>query len=197
MIFHMIPQEWIIGPAPSAENNYNQRPVSTESWIDSQMEPAAEILLDKTRMETLNDRQKIRLMQQFARQQAASLGLHKQLRVEVADLEEGRAGEYRNDTGTICIDEQIYKTVSMDKLIVILCHEVRHAYQFALADAWQNLGADSEYAELELFSVMEACYEGLRDYCHASEDMEAYQNQWVEVDAREYADKQLMEILLN
>ena len=25
LIFHAIPQEWIIGPPPSAENNYNQQ----------------------------------------------------------------------------------------------------------------------------------------------------------------------------
>ena len=24
LIIHAVPQEWIIGPAPSAENNYNQ-----------------------------------------------------------------------------------------------------------------------------------------------------------------------------
>ena len=192
LIFHMIPQEWIIGPAPSLETLQQE----TEAWLEEVTEPAAEILLDESRWLGLNDRKKVRVLERLAAEQAQKLALRKHLSVEVADLEEGLAGQYDNEASVICIDENSFRSARPERLMYIVCHEVRHAYQFALADAWMNLCGDSEYADLELFSQMEACYEGLNSYCHAAEGREAYENQWVEVDAREYADGEVMRIIM-
>jgi hypothetical protein len=101
-----------------------------------------------------------------------------------------------NEESKIQIDADCFETYSSMKLAGIICHEIRHAYQFALAEAWQNLCADSRYADLQLFQVMEDCYEGLSNYCHAAEDQEIYRSQWVEEDARDYADGELRRILL-
>lgn len=192
LLIHIIPQEWIIGPAPSVEALRQE----AEAWTLRQKEPAAEILLNESRWTGMNDREKTRVLEQLAREQAASLGLRKHMDVKVEDLEEGLAGEYRNDSATICIDTESFTGERPERLMYIICHEVRHAYQFALADAWVNLCEDSRYAELEVFDDMKASYEGLNNYCRASEDREAYENQWVEEDARKYADKQLMKILM-
>lgn len=203
LIIHAIPQEWIIGPTPSAENNYNQVESAVQeirqeaaSRISQLTEPAEEILLDESRWLGLNDREKVRVLKRFAGEQAEALGLRSRIHVEVTDLDDPLAGQYINETDTIQIDAACFETYRPEKLAYIICHEVRHAYQFALADAWQNLCADSRYADLALFQVMEDCYEGLNNYCHAAEDMEAYRSQWIEEDARDYADGELNRILL-
>lgn len=192
LLIHIIPQEWIIGPAPSVETLRQE----AEAWTLKQKEPAAEILLDESQWTGMNDREKVRILERLAGEQAASLGLRKHIDVEVVDLEEGLAGEYRNDSTTICIDTESFASARPERLMYIICHEVRHAYQFALADAWINLCEDSRYAELELFDDMKASYEGLNNYCRASEDREAYERQWIEEDAQKYADRQLTKILM-
>ena len=203
LIFHAIPQEWIIGPVPSAENNYNQaesavREIGQERirLTEELTEPAAEILLDESQWSGMNDRKKVRVLERFAGEQAAKLGLRKSISVEVVDLDDPLAGQYSNGEETIYIDTVCFASYRPEKLAYIVCHEVRHAYQFALADAWKNLCEDSAYEDLELFQVMEDCYNGLNNYCHASEDREAYENQWVEEDAREYADREITRILM-
>ena len=187
LLIRIIPQEWIIGEAPTAENVRQQ----TEAWIAEQTEPAADILQDEIRWLSLSDREKVRILERLAGEQAASLGLRKHIDVKVVELADNLAGQYDDRTGTIEIDAECFESYRPEKLAYVVCHEVRHAYQFALADAWTNLCADSRYADLELFDVMEECYEGLNNYCHASEDLEMYRNQWVEIDAREYADEEI------
>ena len=195
LIVHLIPQEWITGPAPSlsAVESVRQEAASRAAqWL----EPAEEILLDESRWLGLGDREKIRVLERFAQEQAGALGLRKHLDVEVADLEEGLAGQYDNETAAIQIDDACFRNYRPEKLAYVICHEVRHAYQFALAEAWVNLCEGSPYADLELFGIMEDCYEGLNHYHHASEDRDAYRSQWVEEDAREYADREMTRILM-
>ena len=192
LLIRIIPQEWIIGPAPTAENVRQQ----AEAWIAEQKEPAADVLQDENRWLGLSDREKVRILERLAGEQAASLGLRKHIDVKVVELEDNLAGQYDDRTRTIEIDAACFENYRPEKLAYVVCHEVRHAYQFALADAWMDLCADSRYADRELFDVMEDCYDGLNNYCHASEDSEAYKNQWVEIDAREYADREITRIWL-
>ena len=192
LLIRIIPQEWIIGPVPTAENVRQQ----AEAWIAEQKEPAADVLQDENRWLGLSGREKVRILERLAGEQAASLGLRKHIDVKVVELEDNLAGQYDDRTRTIEIDAECFENYRPEKLAYVVCHEVRHAYQFALADAWMDLCADSRYADLELFNVMEECYEGLNNYCHASEDLEAYKNQWVEIDAREYADGEITRIWL-
>ena len=192
LLIRIIPQEWISGSVLTAENVRQQ----AEAWIADQKEPAADVLQDENRWLSLSDSEKVRTLERLAEEQAASLGLWKHIDVKVVELDDNLAGQYNDRTRTIEIDAECFEKFRPEKLAYVVCHEVRHAYQFALADAWMNLCADSRYADLELFDMMEACYEGLNNYCHASEDLETYKNQWVEIDAREYADEEITRIWL-
>ena len=98
LIFHMIPQEWIIGPAPSLETLQQE----TEAWLEEVTEPAAEILLDESRWLGLNDRKKVRVLERLAAEQAQKLALRKHLSVEVADLEEGLSHLHRRKLFSKC-----------------------------------------------------------------------------------------------
>lgn len=201
-LMNIIPKEWIIGPVPSAENNYNQpqsayREVlrEAENRLEELTVPAEEILLDADRWLGMEEDGRLRLLERYANRKAEELGLREHLDVELADLEGDVAGVYHDSTRTICIDEAVFRELRPERLASIVCHEVRHAYQYALSRAWQNIDFGEEYIDLELFQTMEDCYEGLNNYCSALDDREVYHAQWVEEDARKYADREMMKLL--
>jgi len=190
-LVNAIPREWVIGPVPSEENNWGQ----AESVETGGAAAAEEILQDENRWLSLHEEERLHVLEQFANGKAAELGLRERLTVETDDLGDTIAGMFQQDGQRIVINEFCFRQYRPEQLVHIVCHEVRHAYQYALSQVWLEVGADSEYADLEVFREMEVCWEELYHYTSALEDMEAYRNQWIEEDARDYADRQLAEFL--
>ena len=90
-------------------------------------------------------------------------------------------GYFQNSSGTICINADLLNDVSNYKNIIdTLAHEMRHAYQYAVISNPENYQVDEE--------TVEEWRENFNDYKTTDDDgYQAYRNQPIEKDAREFA----------
>lgn len=192
LMVNLIPEEWVIGSPPALTEDVR---VNREESLEELPVPAEEILLDEAAWLGMEEAQRLAVLQEYANQKAAELGLTEQLTVVLGNLEENVAANYRNSSRTISVDEEFLRWQRPEKLAHTICHEVRHAYQFALTEMWADLELAPAHENLEIFREIEDFRRELDDYISAGEDREAYRQQWVEKDAQAYADRELAALL--
>ncbi len=108
------------------------------------------------------------------------------VRLILKELEGGALGQYVPADKAIWIDPDVVNTYDPYDIVGIVAHECRHAYQAFMLERvdWNDSFVQSHrfYRELQLWK---ANYEN--GYQDGAEDLEAYQSQPVEKDAREYS----------
>ena len=106
-------------------------------------------------------------------------------------------GQYNNATRSVTIQYDVLCCASPGKLLEVLLHEVRHAYQHCIVDMYVDMqaqgGIPAQYRSLAAVRMMESFYTEHRNYCDGNLDYEKYYNQVVEQDSREFALKRVRE----
>ncbi len=134
--------------------------------------------------ETLNDDERLELLQLIADIEAQNLGLPKRLEVFFGEADKEVFAYYTDNQKRICVNEMYFHDVPGERMIETICHETYHGYERCLIDAYQSVPQESRNL-LDLRAAEKYIAE-FKDYKDVSEDFEAYYMQACEEDARDY-----------
>ena len=155
-----------------------------EHTIDGHIEDLADLrniawydLTDERRMELLNIVKDI---------EACHLGLPHDITLVVEDIGDDLAAYYTDSTRTITISRDYFNNVKGREMLRVLCHEMYHAYQYRLCDAYDSV--DGKYKDLLAFDYVKDYKYEINNYISSEDDMEAYDRQILEKNADKYAD---------
>ena len=138
--------------------------------------------------DTYNRKKKLDLLQQLEALEIEHLGVPYPVNVRVADLDEQTLGNYNPSKHMISIDIDALDNSSMWRVVEILTHESRHAWQHAFTDAWNNIPQESQNLYgLRFASIMDDEFQN-----YESDSFEEYYSQQVEEDARDYARQEVL-----
>ena len=132
---------------------------------------------------------KVDLMQIVANLESDNLGMTKGVKVVVAEIAPYIDGQYVYPEGTIYLHPKLLEKDRAWEALETICHEQFHAYQYKLAELY-NYTAE-EYRNLMMFDKIEQYCQELINYVDISKSFEAYYEQTLERDARQYAKERL------
>lgn len=163
----------------------SERPIDVEEHtIDSHIEDLADLrnmawhdMTDERRMELLNIVKDI---------EACHLGLPHDITLVVEDIGDDLAAYYTDSTRTVTISRDYFNNAKGEEMLRVLCHEMYHAYQYRLCDAYDSV--DEKYKELLAFDYVKDYRYEMYNYIDADDDTEAYGEQILEKNADKYAD---------
>lgn len=145
-------------------------------------------LIDESEWKKLSEEKKLDVLQTLANVEKAQQGISHEVLVCAEPLGFSTYGLYDHNSHTVTLNSNIIIGDDAKQAVKTLCHEVRHAYQHDVADAYLSL--DKEYQQLGIFDDVRKYYENLDDYKQVSKDgFEEYENQPVEADSRAYSEK--------
>ncbi len=166
---------------PIAEVNENKYEMLSDNMPEISV-------IDDSVWNTLSFDEKVDALQTLANVEKVQLGICHEINVCVEALGSSTYGSYDYSTHRVRINEQIIEDETAYQCVETLCHELRHAYQHDVVDAYLSL--DKEHQQLEIFNDVRRYYESLDDYQYASIDgFDAYESQLVEVDSRKYGEE--------
>lgn len=146
--------------------------------------------LKEERWVTLSNKEKLNILQVIADTEANRLGLPHELNVIAGALSENQSekelASYNDRTHVITIDIAHLETSPALEILNSVCHEARHSYQHALCKVYENLEEDQK--DLALFKMIPAYEHDFSRYIEGKDAPIRYYYQWVEIDARSYAD---------
>lgn len=102
-------------------------------------------------------------------------------------------GSYNDETNEILVNTKYLDGSPVEECIDTICHEVRHSLQFQIVSSvdWDNpIFQSSYFDELRSWSQNQKNYKGAWLY-----GFEEYENQPLEVDARDYAERETEKIM--
>ncbi len=102
-------------------------------------------------------------------------------------------GAYSSETNEIRVNTKYLDSSPAEKCIDTICHEVRHSLQFQIVSAidWE----DPVY-QISYFDELRSWLQNQENYKNSQiHGYEAYENQPLEVDARDYAAKETEKIM--
>ena len=144
--------------------------------------------IDESIWKNLTLEERLDTMQILANVEKVHLGISHEINVRTDSLGWGTYGTYDFNKHEITINTQVLMDDDSTEAVTTLCHELRHAFQHDVTDAYLSL--DEEYQQLAVFDDVRKYYENLDDYQNASRDgFDEYENQTVEADSREYGEK--------
>ena len=144
--------------------------------------------IDESIWKNLSLEDRLDVMQTLANVEKVQLGISHEVNVRADSLGLGTYGTYDFNKHEVTINTQVLMDDDSTEAVKTLCHELRHAFQHDVTDAYLSL--DEEYQQLAVFDDVRKYYENLDDYQNASRDgFEEYENQTVEADSREYSEK--------
>lgn len=141
--------------------------------------------------EELTAQERLDILQMVANMEQAYLGIPQTLTVEVEDMERGTCGYYEDYTWTIYVNREYLETLSMQRLLVTVCHEAYHAYQKRLVQVYCRV--DDQTENMLMFREIKTYLWEFLFYIDGTKDFEGYYSQNVERDARDYAEKRVEE----
>ncbi len=128
------------------------------------------------------------VLQTLANVDASQQGISHEINVCSEYLGSYTYGTYDYSTHTVTISSDVIEMDTATESVKTLCHEVRHAYQHDVANAFISL--DKDYQQLLIFDDVRKYYENIEDYQTAEKDgFDEYENQTIEVDSREYSEQ--------
>lgn len=144
--------------------------------------------IDESEWEKLSSEKRLDVLQTLANVEKTQQGISHEVLVCSEPLGFSTYGTYNHKTHTVTINSNVIADDDAEQAVITLCHEVRHAYQHDVADAYLSL--DKEYQQLGIFDDVRKYYENLDDYKQASKDgFDEYESQTVEADSRAYSEK--------
>ncbi len=133
---------------------------------------------------TLDIYQKLDVLQTVVDIESYHLGIPYDLTIGVDYLDENVLGFYRNSNKLIAIDTEHLLEGFPEDILETVCHEVYHAYQYSLVDAYSQMG--EEYKNLALFSDIEVFVEEISDK-EEHESFYDYYYKLMEIKSRNYS----------
>ncbi len=111
---------------------------------------------------------------------------------------EGVLGEYSEQSKSFTINEEHLIRSGVEDVIDTVLHEIRHAYQYALIDAYLSLKPyiKDEHQNLLPFQQAREFSEEFGNYCSGEDDFYKYFLQEVEKDSRAWATKRMKEFYI-
>ncbi|MCD8130912.1 MAG: hypothetical protein LUE16_06480 [Lachnospiraceae bacterium] len=159
---------------------------SAAGWtIDNHMETILKLQPDI--WDSLEDEEKLEVLQTAAYIEQYSLGIPDHITVVVTDLEGCTLGSCTMEENVIYIDTDHFNDGWSWDVLNSVCHEAYHCYQYCLVDVLGQVDTDSK--NLQMFSRVTAYAYEFNHYISGSEDYESYYSQKCEIDAREYAEE--------
>ena len=145
--------------------------------------------IDKSIWENISFEDRLDTLQVMANVDGVQQGLSHEINVRADSLGWGTMGCYDFSTHTVTINTQVIADNDPTDAVTTLCHEVRHAYQHVVADAYLSL--DKTYQQLSIFDDARSFYENQDDYksIYNGDSFDEYENQTIEKDSRKYAEE--------
>ena len=95
------------------------------------------------------------------------------------------AAYYSDVHRKIVMSKEYFESCDGKEALRVLCHEVYHAYQYRLCDAYDAI--DDEYKELLAFGNVEDYKHEIYNYIDVADDAVKYDEQLLERNADKYA----------
>ncbi len=136
---------------------------------------------------TLTFEDRLDVLQTLANVDASQQGVSHEINLCAEYLGSSTYGTYDYSTHTVTINAAVVEWDTSAQSVNTVMHEVRHAYQHDLTDAYLSL--DKDYQQLLAFDDVRKYYENIEYYQSAEKyGFDQYENQTIEVDSREYAE---------
>ena len=142
--------------------------------------------LSEAEWQNLNCGEKITILQKLVNLETTCLNINP-VKIASRRLNMSALGEYANEGSLIYIDYKFLATAKADECIRVICHEVRHAYQFYVVEMldWDNEQVQRGY----FYREARRWKNEMENYASGDDDFDKYYQQAMEVDARDYAVK--------
>jgi len=145
--------------------------------------------LDDSHWHNLSTKQKLDLLQHIANIESTYLGLPVPVKVCLRNFNDGFRAGYNNVKHHIAINADLFDSLNSDEAVILVLHEIAHAYQRASVAAMELA---IEYSSLKIFSDARNYIDGFNSYVYDDNyDLDNYEIYWsniVEVAAREYSE---------
>lgn len=141
--------------------------------------------LEEDKWKTLSHEEKEELVWTMINIEAGSLHIPHKIDVEIVSLEGNVAACYDDSVHIINIDDVYFDNCTAQSMLNTICHEVYHAYQFRLVDAYRQI--DESLRKMEPFDAAGVYAAEFENYISSNEDSSGYENQLCEKDAYDYA----------
>lgn len=145
--------------------------------------------LEPDRWSTLDEEQKLAVLQTVADIEADAYGLPDRLIVRTKNLSAGTWAEYAHYRRSVTIDTRHLREEQADEVLRSVLHECRHAYQHQLVSLYDS--AEDQHKDLLIFreADVSAIKDSFDNYVEGDRDYEYYLSQRCEADARAWADE--------
>lgn len=140
--------------------------------------------------ETLTEEQKTNTIDNLKNIELYYLGVSTPTKLIVRDIGNNIAGQHYPSSNIIEIDKNHLINDSVYDVVNTICHECRHAFQYACVNAYQN--TYDEYKNLVIFNDAKQFKDNYANYYEFSgfnETYDEYASQTIEADASEYAEQ--------
>ena len=143
---------------------------------------------------TLSDGEKVRVLQSIIDYESTVVLGISPIALEACEMEEYIAGRYSNTERKIMVSSACLKDYEAEDIIKVVLHETRHAWQFSMVELYRSLSSSLDVQQLKLNVLRDAkAYESnllsYSKYDGTDETYDAYNNQAIEVDSDEWAER--------
>lgn len=108
----------------------------------------------------------------------------------INDIDDYTLGKYNHKSKTITIDTEHFNNSCVKDIVKTICHECRHAYQYACIEAYND--TDKKYKELNMFETSKELMANSLNYIKYNvedENYYEYSTQLMERDAFSYSEQ--------
>lgn len=190
----LLPLSGVLGMVP--EPPYTE----TENRQISEVKAAFSAVSDRLRdgsWDSLTEEEKLETLQAVVNYEAVvTLGIQPPTVITKDIARDTVEGSYSHVNDTITVDASVLEMDSSEQAVDTVLHELRHAWQYAMADLYEQmeevLGEDAVR-----ISVMRDAHDYGYEFAHyktsETSSFYAYYHQKVETDSREFADERIRE----
>lgn len=185
------PITYAVGEGISIESTVeptNDAPVKNNSYLQACLDEVAPLVNGS--WEELSPKEKIDIFQRVVNIESSYNGFSKPIKVCFADIDSTpdddstKYGQYNDANSVIYLNEKAVCSLSSESALIVLLHEVYHAYQHEIVRVYKAAG--EEYKNLALLSAAAVYAEEFENYQNGDEDYQAYKMQKVEITADMY-----------
>ncbi len=152
--------------------------------IDDELETV--MLLQNDVWQDLILKEKMNVLETIAHIELNELGVYDIPTLRYDYLDDPVLGEYIDANNTIILNKEYINEGYPIDIIETIIHECRHKYQYMTLSSYDSNEEDTAY-----YNYVALVKESIDNYIEYSEDEEGYYNNYVEIDATNYADMRI------
>lgn len=141
---------------------------------------------EDSRWDALTLEERLELVRLVKNIEICYLGIPHDISVELGDTD-GILAKYNDGSRRMTLDTDFLARESGREVLRTVCHEVYHAYQYRLCEAYDSV--DERYRDLLAFANVKDYRFEIEHYVDAVQDERAYSEQKIEENADSYAEK--------